>query len=332
MCRVGVIANPEAGKDVRRIVAHASFVSNFTKIDSMKRFIVGLDAAGVDEVFLMPDIYGLSESVIEGLRGKVSVELHVLDMECVGTVNDTINAASMMRKLGAKIIAGIGGDGTLRAIYKGAGASPIVGIPLGTNNVLGATYDSTVVGLVAGMVATGRIPLNEVAIPMKTVKAYVNGVLRDEGLIDLALIEKGFVGARAIWDVSGLRYVFYTKGEPSDVGLASLAGFISPVSFKDDYGLFVEIGEGGFEVSAILAPGLVKSVSVKSYRVVKLGEEVTVPRESYVLAFDGERELTISRNNELSVKIVRDGPLLLDVRKAFDKVIASLNLINKSMG
>lgn len=327
--RAGVIANPEAGKDVRRIVAHATFVSNFAKVDATKRFIVGLDAAGVDEVLLMPDIYGLSERVVEELRDKVSLELHLLDVRCVGSADDTINAARTMRKLGVKVIAGVGGDGTLRAIYKGAGPVALVGIPLGTNNVLGATYDSTIVGLVTGMVVTGRIPIDEVATPMKTVKAYVDGELRDVGLIDLAVIEGGFVGAKAVWDTRGLRYVFYTKGEPSDVGLASLAGFVSPVSFEDDHGLMVEIGDGGLRVPAVLAPGLVKEVSVKSYRAVKLGEPVEVPGGGYVLAFDGERELTVPRGSALTVKVLRDGPLLLDVRKALDKVITGPPHINR---
>ena len=68
MSRVGIIANPASGKDIRRLVARASVFDNNEKINILQRILLALDAAGVDEVLIMPDYYGLGERALDGLR------------------------------------------------------------------------------------------------------------------------------------------------------------------------------------------------------------------------------------------------------------------------
>ena len=53
MASVGIIANPSAGKDIRRLVAQGRFVPNHEKINILKRVFVGLQAAGVKEVVMI---------------------------------------------------------------------------------------------------------------------------------------------------------------------------------------------------------------------------------------------------------------------------------------
>ena len=44
MATVGIIANPASGKDIRRLVAHASVFDNNEKINIVRRVLLGLDA------------------------------------------------------------------------------------------------------------------------------------------------------------------------------------------------------------------------------------------------------------------------------------------------
>jgi predicted polyphosphate/ATP-dependent NAD kinase len=55
MSKVGIIANPASGKDIRRLVAYASIMDNNEKTNQLRRLIMGIDAAGVDEILIMPD-------------------------------------------------------------------------------------------------------------------------------------------------------------------------------------------------------------------------------------------------------------------------------------
>ncbi|MFP3897468.1 MAG: hypothetical protein ACLFV5_11625 [Anaerolineales bacterium] len=64
---VGLIANPAAGKDMRRLVAHASTVGNQSKIGSIRRILVGLGAMGVRRVLDMPERLHLGEQGYENL-------------------------------------------------------------------------------------------------------------------------------------------------------------------------------------------------------------------------------------------------------------------------
>ena len=44
---VGIIANPAAGKDIRRLVAEGRFVPNNEKRNIVRRILAGLDAVGI---------------------------------------------------------------------------------------------------------------------------------------------------------------------------------------------------------------------------------------------------------------------------------------------
>jgi predicted polyphosphate/ATP-dependent NAD kinase len=324
--KIGLVINPDAGKDIRRFVSHATFSSNFLKVDLGKRVVVGADAAGVDEVMLMHDSHGLGEDVVEALRGTVNAKLTVVDTPCSGTIEDTITATSRMEARGAGSIVLVGGDGTLRAAFKGAQSVPLACVPAGTNNVMGSTFDATLVGLAAGLVAAGHVDVREATTRAKLLEVLVNGEIKDISLIDVAALRHSFVGARAIINTDELACAVFTKGEPTDIGLTSIVGLLRPVTFDDDIGLFLEFGEGGKPMNAVIAPGLIKTVVVRSIRQIRIGETVRIPRGNYAISFDGERELEVTKNEIIEVKMTRGGPLLIDVRKTLSSVY------NRKMG
>ena len=78
MATVGIIANPAAGKDIRRLVAHGRVVSDQEKINILRRMLVGLDATDIDRLVIMPDSAMLGRAAIN--EGNFGFEIQLLDM------------------------------------------------------------------------------------------------------------------------------------------------------------------------------------------------------------------------------------------------------------
>ena len=57
MTRVGIIANPASGRDIRRLVALGTVVGIQDKVNTVRRVLAGLEAAGVEEIHMMPDAH-----------------------------------------------------------------------------------------------------------------------------------------------------------------------------------------------------------------------------------------------------------------------------------
>jgi predicted polyphosphate/ATP-dependent NAD kinase len=63
MASIGIIANPASGKDIRRLVSHATVIDNNEKINIVERIVLGAQALGVKKVFVMPDSYNMGYRV-----------------------------------------------------------------------------------------------------------------------------------------------------------------------------------------------------------------------------------------------------------------------------
>lgn len=320
--KAGLIINPDAGKDIRRLLSSASYLSNFTKIELGRRVVRGLDAGGVDEVLVMHDNSGLGEDVVITMSKRVSAKLTLVETKGTGTVLDTMMAAKKMKESNARAIVAVGGDGTLRAVFKSCGTDiPIVCVAAGTNNVTGAYYDATLAGYAAGLVASGRV-LNNCLIRAKSLEVLLNGEPADVAVIDVAILKTPYVGARAIVDIDCLAYAVFSKGEPTDIGLASILGFLRPTPFESDVGYLVEFGEGGLKVRSVVMPGELRDVSVKSLRPIRIGEVVEILRGRYTVALDGEREIEVTKDDSVGVRLSRSGPSLINVYKTLRNVSA----------
>ncbi len=130
---VGIIANPAAGKDIRRLVAHGRFVTNQEKVNILRRVLAGIESVGVRRVVFMPDMDGLGHGSLDTSIEGLSVEF--VDILVTNKEGDSTRAAEAMQDRGVGSIVTLGGDGTNRAVAKGAGDIPIVPISTGTNNV-----------------------------------------------------------------------------------------------------------------------------------------------------------------------------------------------------
>lgn len=319
MADVGIIANPAAGKDIRRLVAHASVFDNNEKVNIVRRVLLGLDAVGVERVLLMPDYFGIGAKALDGLKLSLHAELLAMPAEYVES--DSALAAARMRQAGAGCIVTLGGDGTNRLAAKECREVPIVPISTGTNNVFPVMVEGTLAGMAAGLVARQIVRSAETVRPTARLEILRGGELADIALIDAVVYAGHFTGSRAIWDPEGLRQIVLTRADPYNIGLSSIGGNLDGLNLSADEGLAIEAG-GEIQVLAPIAPGLVRRVGIKSYRRLQMGEAVAVEGAPVVLALDGERTLAIPRPEALSIRLSPDGPRVVDIRAALRQAAA----------
>jgi predicted polyphosphate/ATP-dependent NAD kinase len=318
--RIGIIANPASGKDIRRLVSAASVFDNQEKRNIVRRAVLGALAAGADHFCYLPDSHRITESAIEGFDGQARFE--PIESPDTGSALDTTRVATRMRERGCGAVITLGGDGTNRAAVRGWRDLPLVAVSTGTNNVFPRMIEGTLAGAAAGLVATGRLAVGQVAHQAKTLSIHIAGETADLALIDVVLLNEHFIGSRAIWSPASMRTIVLARAEPAAVGMSSLGGLLHPVSDEMEGGLVVEIGEAGGAVTAPIAPGLYADVPVQSYRRLLEGESVVLEGPG-LLAFDGERERRLNPGQSASIQVARDGPWVIDVQKALTTAACS---------
>ena len=310
---MGIIANPAAGKDIRRIVAQGRFVPNNEKINILKRVLAGLDAVGVESVLFMPDSGMLGRGALDGSNFKLETEF--IDIPVFHAEEDSTRAAAHMRDRGVGCVITLGGDGTNRAVAKDLAEVPILPISTGTNNVFPSMIEGTVAGMAAGLVSQGVVDVRVAATRSNKLELKLNGDVKDIALVDLAVSYERFVGARAIWDMSTLHEVFLCRAEPSSIGLSAIGAQLKPISLGDGGGVQIEFGDGDGSVLAPVAPGMVLPVKIKSWRALNAGDSSIVTLRPSTIALDGERTLSLKPSDSASVTLSPDGPLVVDVNK-----------------
>lgn len=310
---MGIIANPAAGKDIRRIVAQGRFVPNNEKINILKRVLAGLDAVGVESVLFMPDSGMLGRGALDGSNFKLETEF--IDIPVFHAEEDSTRAAAHMRDRGVGCVITLGGDGTNRAVAKDLAEVPILPISTGTNNVFPSMIEGTVAGMAAGLVSQGVVDVRVAATRSNKLELKLNGDVKDIALVDLAVSYERFVGARAIWDMSTLHEVFLCRAEPSSIGLSAIGAQLKPISLGDGGGVQIEFGDGDGSVLAPVAPGMVLPVKIKSWRALNAGDSAIVTLRPSTIALDGERTLSLKPSDSASVTLSPDGPLVVDVHK-----------------
>jgi predicted polyphosphate/ATP-dependent NAD kinase len=92
MISIGIIANPASGKDIRRIVSHATVIDNYEKVNIVERIILGAQGCGVDEVYIMADTFQIGNRVIDNLIAskELKANIKLIDIKLNGNVSDTI--------------------------------------------------------------------------------------------------------------------------------------------------------------------------------------------------------------------------------------------------
>ena len=322
---VGIIANPASGKDIRRLVAHATTLDNQTKVGILRCALVGLGAAGVRDVRIMPDSYRLGVRAMEGLstaEGPLP-RVELLDMPILDASDDSEQAAQLLREAGAGCIIVLGGDGTARVVSKACGETPLLLVSTGTNNVVPSFIEGTIAGLAAGALAVGRVGLERVAVRHKWLEVIVNGVPRDRALVDVAAISGTFVGSRAVWSAEQLRQVVVTRADPATIGLSAIAGVLRPTGLEEPRGVAVTLspGDGGRRIRAAVGPGLLAEVDVASVEDLQVGQNLKLTEHRpLVLALDGEREVVLREQESASVTLCADGPWIVDAPRVLQRL------------
>ncbi len=308
---VGIIANPQSGKDARRIAADATVMNNHDKVAIVRRLLRAMDRFAVKKVFVMPDEFGIGYRALDSYGHMVEI----LDMEISGSAADSQRAAEALRGQVACLIT-IGGDGTNRAVASASGDTPILAISTGTNNVFPSHVDGTIAGIAASGLAKGFLDPSDVCWRSKRIIATAGSSV-DVALVDAAVTTEPFTGAKAIWDIRTVRYLLVTQAEPFNLGLSSIAGILQPVGRHEPWGLEVELNEPGQTLLAPLAPGLLTPVAVKRWAQVPLGYRWTwKANHPGTLALDGEREMPFLAGQPLSLQLDHHGPLVVDPFRA----------------
>ena len=312
---VCIISNPVSARDIRRVIANAASLQVADRANIVLRLLASLKACGVEEVVMMPENGGIRHFVRRGLdraqaRGDEEYpNVKILDMPVSGTVEDTIRAARRMKDMGVAAIAVLGGDGTHRAVVSTCGDVPLAGISTGTNNAFPEHREPTVTGLALGLAVTGRVPVETAYLPNKRLTVAINGEDREIALVDAAIVTERYVGARALWRTETFRDLIVAFADPEVIGMSSIAGLLEPVSRADAHGLIVDLvteEDASFTVSAPIGPGLVRTVGVAGWRRFEAGIIHAPVTTAGSIALDGEREISFTERDRLTVRLDRD--------------------------
>ena len=310
--RVGLIVNPFAGRDVRRLVAPAGSLSNYERAVMVRRLLAGLRATGVREVLYMPEDYGIVTGAAAESPGIVALPA----IERAGdSPAESTRAARAMTAAGVGVIVTLGGDGTNRLVAAGAGETPLLPIPAGTNNAFAEPVEPTVAGIAAGVVArAGR----RGAARARCIRRRKRIVVSVDGRSDLALVDAVLttdlaVAGRAVWDPRHVRALMVTQAEPGVLGLSSLVAAIRPVGVFEPRGAYLEMG-AGTPVRVLLTPGVITPTEIRSVRDMLVGSSVVAGPATGTVSLDGERAFEV-REEAVRMTLEAGGPWVVDVRR-----------------
>ena len=320
MATVGIIANPAASKDIRRLVAQGRVVPDWEKVNTVRRALIGLQSTEVDRVVAMPDSGNLCRRAADD--SSISIPLEMLPMSPLYTEGDTMRAAAMMAEMGVGCLITLGGDGTNRAVAAATSRIPLVAISTGTNNIFPVMVEGTLAGIAAGLVASGLLELPDTSVVSKTLQLRVNGELRDLALVDVAISRERYVATRAIWDLGTVHEVFLTRAEPAGIGLSSVGGRLHPLSLADVGGLRYQLARyadadppPAITVIAPVAPGIVGPAAIAEWELLQEGIPVALEPRYCTVALDGERSLTLTPDDEAEIVLARDGPPVVQIQR-----------------
>jgi predicted polyphosphate/ATP-dependent NAD kinase len=185
-----------------------------------RRVLIGLQAAGVERVWYLPDRHALVEHAADGVS---NIELIRAIETATDTPEDTLRATSAMVEAGARVLITHGGDGTNRLVALRARDVSILPLAAGTNNVFPLSTEATAAGFAAGVLASGLVG-DGCIYRHKRISACVDEQ-EEYALVDAAVLRDETVGSRAVWEPDRVIACMVTRATPGAVGLSGLAGW-----------------------------------------------------------------------------------------------------------
>ncbi|KPL91417.1 NAD(+)/NADH kinase [Herpetosiphon geysericola] len=306
MTSVAIIANPASSKDIRRVVSHASSVSNNEKTSIVRRVLQGLAATPVAEVWYLPDHAGIVRNAAE--RQQLPFGLLPFEGQWYDHADDTTLAARLAEQQGIDCLITLGGDGTARAAIKGARSMPILALSTGTNNAFPQTIEPTLAGLAAGSVACfAPEAINRHAL----LEIYRNHELLDIALVDVASVADS-LGGRAVWEISKVQQLITTRLTPGTVGLSAIGGHAG-IAPAEAQAVHVLLGSGR-SINVPIAPGMITPVPIAEHSY--LHAEQRIELRSGAIALDGEREWMARAGEDWQVNVIAEGVITVDLAAA----------------
>lgn len=318
MTSIGIIANPASGKDIRRLVSHATVIDNYEKINIVERIVLGAQALGVKNIYMMPDSNNTGQKVIDNLSlsKELKCEINVIDMYKLNGIEDTLRAASYMESINVGCIVTLGGDGTNRAVAKVLNETPIITISTGTNNAYPVMIEGTVAGMAAAAVASKKYDSSLFIEKDKRIEIYKDNNLIDIALIDVVISKDAFVASKAIWDMEAIEKIFVSRCHPASIGFSSIVGCKKHITNEDDFGALVDVGVSSPNTLAAVAAGVITPLSVSEPTIISFEDKYEyIAKDEGTIALDGEREIEFFKGEKFVFKITRNGPLHVDIKK-----------------
>lgn len=328
--KIGIVANPQSGRDIRRLVAHASVFDNEEKVNIVERMLSVFNKLGLDSILYMPDSYGIVEKAAERIPD-LQLKLQELEMLLTHTEEDSTRAGKLLQN-NASLIIVIGGDGTHRAVVKGLdlnNPTPIAGISTGTNNVFPSMVEATAVALASFALATNIINNEEATRKEKILKLSWDNE-EDIALIDIVFSSERFIGSKALWNPDTIKAIFSSRAEPQNIGFSSLPGVLSPSERSDPFGSYAIIDKSENEYDFPIAPGKLVKISVSDYGRLPLEKPFFYQFDFGTIALDGERKLEVYKATEFEISVTNAGPLVVDINSSL-KLASKRGLFKSSI-
>ncbi len=339
MNKLGIIVNPFSGRDVRRVAARASTSDHHEKQQQVTRLVLGALSTGVDRVFLAHEPFRINERAVENLPEREQVT--ILRFPLTHSAKDTLTMARLMWEEGCRVFIVLGGDGTSRIVSSEFTDATLLPLSTGTNNVFPYRLEASVAGMAAGLVAAGIVDPNQECLRCKRILVSTDRVLlpskngpsknglskngsskngaskndasiEDIALVDAILLENDFMGSLLPFEADNLRTLVLTRAEPASIGMSPIGGYLLPCGHQDDFAVVVECGsEAESSVTVPLSPGLHARVGIRGVRRIEFGEEVQVHGPG-ILAFDGDRSISLGKQETATLRVMRDGPRIIE--------------------
>jgi hypothetical protein len=310
MTGVGVVVNPWAGKDIRRLHAPSGHSPDTAKVGIVRRMAIAALDAGAPRVVAARDGARIAERALRGLD-----RTELIDGPETGSYLDSRRGAGQLAELGCSPIVVLGGDGTCRDVAIGAPGVTLLPISTGTNNVFPRFVDGSSAGTAAGLVASGAIDVDGVARPAKLLHVEIHHAdgttVHDLALVDVALIDDVRTGARAVLRPGSVLAVVAAISSPASTGLSAIAGRVHPLGRHSSGAVVVKLG-GSRRVHVPIVPGVIDEIGIASVDELRDGASVELLGPG-VLAFDGERDRVLGPDATATITVRHDGPLVVDV-------------------
>ncbi|GGC55282.1 NAD(+)/NADH kinase [Haloferax sulfurifontis] len=332
---IGLVVNPAAGRDIRRLTGGASVSNNYAKRRTAGCVLAGLTLVDDVEVLVMPDSTGLADRIVDDAPADVDVEF--VEMTVTASGRDSRAAAAHFADHADAVVV-LGGDGTTRDVAQTIGDVPVVSISTGTNNVVPTPVDGTVAGAAAALVGSGAVSAAAATtrhgtVEVDVVRSEETTVIR--GLATVGVLDRPFVGTRAILDPSDIVGGVVSRSSPAEIGLSGIAGGLVTHRPDEPGGVGFRLARDGGDgtdapdaadaatgpataVRAITVPGRLSTVDVVEHRVLDDGEDYAFEVDRGVISVDGEREHEV-RNGTVRLRPVTDGPRLVDVEAVLER-------------